>query len=85
MDRESSIPCNIVSWLQVLYPMTPKRQSRDTCNYVNNESMATAKKGDVRLADEEVFILIGPVSGSRYMARLRATGADWGLDTRIIF
>ena len=28
---------------------------------------------------------IGPVSGSRYMARLRATGADWGLDTRIIF
>ena len=28
---------------------------------------------------------IGHVSGSRYMARLRATGADWGLDTRIIF
>ena len=28
---------------------------------------------------------IGPVSGSGYMARLRATGADWGLDTRIIF
>ena len=27
--------------------------------------------------------VIGPVSGSRYMARLRATGADWGLDTRI--
>ena len=26
---------------------------------------------------------IGPVSGSRYMAILRATGADWGLDTRI--
>ena len=25
------------------------------------------------------------LSGSRYMARLRATGADWGLDTRIIF
>ncbi len=30
-------------------------------------------------------VFIGPVSGSRYMARLRATGADWGLDTRIIF
>ena len=29
--------------------------------------------------------VIGPVSGSQYMARLRATGADWGLDTRIIF
>ena len=26
---------------------------------------------------------IGPVSGSRYMARLHATGADWGLDTNI--
>ena len=30
-------------------------------------------------------INIVPVSGSRFMARLRATGADWGLDTRIIF
>ena len=29
--------------------------------------------------------VVGHVSGSRYMARLRATGADWGLDTRIIF
>ena len=28
---------------------------------------------------------IGPVSGSRYIARLRATGVEWGLDTRIIF
>ena len=28
---------------------------------------------------------IRPVTGSRYMARLHATGADWGLDTRIIF
>ena len=28
---------------------------------------------------------IGPVSGSRYVPRLRVTGADWGLDTRIIF
>ena len=27
-----------------------------------------------------VTLPIGPVSGSRYMARLRATGADWGLD-----
>ena len=26
---------------------------------------------------------IRPVSGSRYMAKLRATGADWGLDTKI--
>ena len=26
----------------------------------------------------------GPVSGSRYMARLRATGVDWGQVTRII-
>ena len=26
-----------------------------------------------------------PVGGSRYMARLHATGADRGLDTRIIF
>ena len=26
---------------------------------------------------------IGPVSGSRHMARLRATGADWGLYIRI--
>ena len=25
---------------------------------------------------------VGPVSGSRYMARLRATGADWGLDIK---
>ena len=24
-------------------------------------------------------------SGPRYMARLRATRADWGLDTRILF
>ena len=24
-----------------------------------------------------------PVSGSRYMAKFRATGADWGVDTRI--
>ena len=31
------------------------------------------------------MILIGSVSGSRFMARLCATGADWGLDTRIIF
>ena len=30
-----------------------------------------------------VCFCIGPVSGSRYMARLRATGADRGLDTRI--
>ena len=29
--------------------------------------------------------LIGPASGSRYMARLRATGADWGQDTIRIF
>ena len=28
---------------------------------------------------------IGPVSGSRYMAKLRATGAEWGLDTTLIF
>ena len=28
---------------------------------------------------------IGPVSGSRYMARFQATGVDWSLDTRIIF
>ena len=32
-----------------------------------------------------VSMEIGHVTGSRYMARLRATGADWGLDTRIIF
>ena len=25
---------------------------------------------------------IGRASGSRYMARLRATGADWGLDIK---
>ena len=30
-----------------------------------------------------ILYRIGPVNGSRYMARLRATGADWGLDTRI--
>ena len=30
-------------------------------------------------------LLIRPVNGSRYTASLRATGADWGLDTRIIF
>ena len=30
-------------------------------------------------------IAIGPANGSLYMARLRATGADWGLDIRIIF
>ena len=31
------------------------------------------------------FLLIGPVSVSLYMARLRATGADWGQYTRMIF
>ena len=36
-------------------------------------------------AREANTAFIGPVSGSRYMARLHATGADWGLDTRIIF
>ena len=30
-------------------------------------------------------LAIGHVSGSRYMARLRATGADCGLDTNKIF
>ena len=29
-----------------------------------------------------VVMLIGPVSVSRYMARLRATGAGWGLDIK---
>ena len=29
--------------------------------------------------------VIRPVSGSRYMENLHVTGADWGLDTRIIF
>ena len=28
------------------------------------------------------LFVIGPVSGSRYMARLRATGADLGLDIK---
>ena len=28
---------------------------------------------------------IGPVSVSRYMARLRVTGADWGQSTIMIF
>ena len=29
-----------------------------------------------------MYTEMGPISGSRYIARLRATGADWGMDIR---
>ena len=32
-----------------------------------------------------IYQHIGPVSVSRYMAKLRAIGTDWGQDTVMIF
>ena len=49
---------------------------------------ALAPDTDINILNVVVInpvLLIRPVSGSHYTASLRTTGADWGLDTKIIF
>ena len=45
-----------------------------------NTRITTMKANYLRYTTQ---LLIGPVSGSRYMARLRAIGAYWGLSETI--
>ena len=79
----------------VLVPIV-KNKNASICSKSNYRPIALAsivsKVFFIFIYDRIAYSLIGPASGSRYMAWLRATGAywglsetNWGLDTRIIF
>ena len=70
--------------------------SSATANTSASSTWKVCHTGNTALAPDAVInilnvvminhvLLIWPVSGSRYTASLRTNGADWGLDTRIIF
>ena len=60
---------------------TPELESDKMEQYSRRSNLIFS--GIPETENEDTIDRIGPVIGSRYMARLPATGADWGLDTRI--
>ena len=82
LSREKQLSCRLQRDSSVFHVQTERAGSECGCS-----SRSGGRKQDLMFIFTKVFVKIfrsiGRASGSRYMARLRAIGAYWGLSETI--